>query len=192
MVSAAHQALKSMSVIRKTAAVIPIARKVVPAIASRFEVRSICSLSRSRQRRRWYAEGAISRIDAAAVAMKATKKTSRWRSVTRVQPLANGTASRNANSDLHPGERDAELVQELDQLAVEILAAALASPEEVALGRHHELARAALAARVDAADDGCRHAVGLPHHELRGTRELVGDRDHRRVELVAGRVAQCP
>ena len=53
LVTAAHSPLKRMSAIRNTAAVMPSARKVVPAIASRLEVRSICSLSPSRQRRRW-------------------------------------------------------------------------------------------------------------------------------------------
>jgi len=35
--------------------------------------------------------------------MNAMKKTSFWNSVTRFQPFANGTASRNANSTCTPG-----------------------------------------------------------------------------------------
>ena len=42
---------------------------------------------------------------------------------------------------------------------------------------------------VEAAEDGDRNAVELAHDELRGGGDLVRDRDHRRVELVAGRVA---
>ena len=98
-------------------------------------------------------EGAISRIEAAAVARNATKKTSRWSSVTCVQPFANGTASRNAKQHLHPGQRDPELVQELDQLSVEIVLGACArSPEEVAVGRHHELAARCRRPGVDSTD----------------------------------------
>ena len=44
--------------------------------------------------------------------------TSRWNSVTRVQPLANGTARRKPSSTVVPGSDDAQLVQQLDQLAV--------------------------------------------------------------------------
>ena len=61
--------------------------------------------------------------------------------------------------------------------------------EEIALGRHDEVARAAVAGCVEAAHDRDRRAVELAHDELRGAGDLVGDRDHRRPELVADRIA---
>ena len=44
-------------------------------------------------------------------------------------------------------------------------------------------------AQVDAPHDGSRNPAGLPEDELGGTRELVGDGDLRRAELVARAVA---
>ena len=65
--------LKRRSATRKTADVIATASSTVPAIASRFAVRSIASLSRSRQRIRWYEVGAMKRIEPIAVATSATR-----------------------------------------------------------------------------------------------------------------------
>ena len=48
--------------------------------------------------------------------------------------------------------------------------------------------RRAVAGDVEPPDDRGRDPLGLPHHELRGGRDLVGERDHGRVQLVAGRV----
>src|SRR5438045_2844412 len=63
------------------------------------------------------------------------------------------------------------------------------STEQVALARDDQLAGAALAREVEAADDRGRDLRELAHRELGGAGDLVGDGDHRRVELVAGRVA---
>ena len=65
-------------------------------------------------------------------------------------------------------------------------------PEEVALGRHHEVGAAPVAARAKSADDRRRHAVDLPHDELGRARDLVRDGDLCRVQLVANRVARPP
>jgi hypothetical protein len=61
--------------------------------------------------------------------------------------------------------------------------------EKVALRRHDELPRGALAGDVEAADDRGGHARELAHDELGRARDLVGDGDHRRVQLVADAVA---
>ena len=62
-------------------------------------------------------------------------------------------------------------------------------PEEIALGRDGDVRRPALAADVEPADDGDRDAPELAGDELGSRRDLVGDRDHGRVQLVAVRVA---
>ena len=51
------------------------------------------------------------------------------------------------------------------------------------------VSRRALAGDVEAAHDRGRDPVELAHHELRRARDLVGDRDHGRVQLVADAVA---
>ena len=62
--------------------------------------------------------------------------------------------------------------------------------KEVAVRRHHERARGALPRDVQAANDRDRNSIGLAHHELGCARELVGDRDLRRLELVADAVTR--
>ena len=64
--------LKSRSVTRKTTAVIPIARKTMPTIAKTLEIWSSASLSRSRKRIRWNADGAIRNTEPASVHSSAT------------------------------------------------------------------------------------------------------------------------
>src|SRR4051794_13779781 len=59
------------------------------------------------------------------------------------------------------------------------------SAEEVCLGGHDEVARGAAAGDRKAADDCDRDALDLAHRQLGGRRDLVGDRDQRRMELVA-------
>ena len=54
--------------------------------------------------------------------------------------------------------------------------------------RHHQLGARPGSSCVDAADDRGRDPVGLSHHQLGRGCDLVGDRDHGRVQLVAGRV----
>src|SRR5918992_2650360 len=79
------------------------ARSAVPAIASRFESWSMCSLSCSRHRSRWYADGAMRSAVATAVQRKAAKKTSSCAPVRRSNRCVNGTASRNAKRTCTPG-----------------------------------------------------------------------------------------
>jgi len=67
------------------------------------------------------------------VARKATKKDVPLQLGDARPPFAKGTASRNANSTCTPG-RDAQLVEQLDQLAVEISGERFfSSSEEVAV-----------------------------------------------------------
>src|SRR5579884_461987 len=61
--------------------------------------------------------------------------------------------------------------------------------EQVAVGGHDDVPCLPVAGGRHASDDGDRDPVQLSHRELRGGGELVGDRDHRRVQLVARRVA---
>src|SRR2546422_100145 len=76
------------------------------------------------------------------------------------------------------------------QLAVEfILALAVGSSEEIAFGRDDQIAGRTLPGKIQAAHDRYRNTCGLSLHELRGTGDFVRHRDHRRVQLVACRVA---
>src|SRR5436305_495128 len=75
----------------------------IPAIASRLPIVTMRSLLPCRKRSRWYELGAVSSETATADDRKATTNTSRWNAVTRVQPLANGTARRNASRTVTPG-----------------------------------------------------------------------------------------
>src|SRR5712691_9180704 len=61
--------------------------------------------------------------------------------------------------------------------------------KEVALFRNDEVAGSPAPGDLEAADDRAGDAVRLAHHELGGAGDLVGDGDHRVVELVAGTVA---
>src|SRR5262245_59105016 len=54
---------------------------------------------------------------------------------------------------------------------------ATASPEEVALARHEQVAPTAASRDPQTAHDCRRDAVGLAHDELRGAGDLVRDRD---------------
>src|SRR4051794_16763493 len=64
--------------------------------------------------------------------------------------------------------------------------------EEIALRGHHEIGGAPVSCGFDPPDDRSRNPVRLAHHELGSRRDLVGDRDHRRLELVATRVSRTP
>src|SRR3954453_19836510 len=91
------------SAINITAPVIARARKASPAIDIPLDARRIRSLSRRRKRSRCQEDGAIRNASEMAVSAITTKKRARWKSVTLVNPCANGTASRNANSTCTPG-----------------------------------------------------------------------------------------
>src|SRR5713101_9771285 len=62
------------------------------------------------------------------------------------------------------------------------------SAKEVALGRQNELPSRSVAPWRVAADHGRGDALRLAHDQLGRSRELVGDRDLGRAELVAGGV----
>src|SRR5213593_2306387 len=62
--------------------------------------------------------------------------------------------------------------------------------EEVALGRHDQVPRSALATRVDPSQDRDRHSVELAHDQLGRPGDLVRDRDDGRAQLVAVRIAR--
>ena len=74
-----------------------------------------------------------------------------------------------------------------DRQAARRARARSALAEEVPLSRDHDVVADARPAHVEPADDRGRDRVRLPEHELRGARELVGDRDLRCLELVARR-----
>src|SRR5665647_1515431 len=61
--------------------------------------------------------------------------------------------------------------------------------EEIALGRDRDLAGAAVAAEVEPAHDRHGDPVELARDELRRARELVGDGDDGRAQLVSHRIA---
>ena len=111
--------------IRKTAAVIPAARKTAPAIASRFAVTSMCSLSPSRQRSRWYVEGRDQegRGDGGAEEGDEVHVALHLRDV--APAVRERDDEQEGEQHLDAGKRDPELVQELDQLAVEVVLAPL-------------------------------------------------------------------
>src|SRR5207237_6241363 len=56
--------------------------------------------------------------------------------------------------------------------------------EEVALCRHHEVTRAALACKCRTTDGRGRYSGRLAEHKLGRRGKLVGDGDHGRVQLV--------
>ncbi len=116
--AAAHERWKRKSVITKTVHVTATARHASPAIDNAFETTSIRSLSRCRQRSRWYELGAISSTVASAVAMKAAKNTSRSSALELREPVGERNREQEREEHLHPGQRDAQLVEQLDQLAV--------------------------------------------------------------------------
>src|SRR5262245_39114794 len=62
------------------------------------------------------------------------------------------------------------------------------SAEEIVPGRHDQIRGRAGAGDGDPADDRSRDPLGLAHDQLRRRRDLVGERDHGGVELVARRV----
>src|SRR5207253_10604049 len=62
------------------------------------------------------------------------------------------------------------------------------STEQIAVGGHHELTRRSLTVGFEATHDRGRDPVELAADELGCPGELVGDRNYRRVQLVAGGV----
>jgi hypothetical protein len=114
----AHATWNGKSVMTNTTHVIARARARRPPIVSASETTSIRSLSRRRQRRRWYELGAINSTLETAVAMKAAKKTSRSAGAELRETVAEGNDEQEREQHLHAGQRDAQLVEELDQLPV--------------------------------------------------------------------------
>src|SRR5438034_11136758 len=75
--------------------------------------------------------------------------------------------------------------------AVKVFALAALPAEEVQLRRHDEIAPRAVTGDVQAADDRGRDPLSLPHHQLGGCSDLVRERDHGGVQLVAGGIADA-
>ena len=106
---------------KKSAQQIPPARQTVPASAKRFETLSSASLSRSRKRIRWYGVGAIQERRAE----RGERQRGEVRVFLQVVDAPEGLRERRDQQEpeqhLHAGQRHAQLVEQLDQLAVEVL-----------------------------------------------------------------------
>ena len=63
--------------------------------------------------------------------------------------------------------------------------------EEIAPFGNHEVVGTAGARDLEPTHDCSRNPVGLPHHQLGGAGDLVADRDHRRMQLVADPVTRA-
>ena len=147
---------------RKTDAVMASAIAPSPPIARLFEIRSIRSLFFSRQRSRWYALGAIRRI----VADQGREQGDHVRDLlgpVDVESRAERHDEQEREQDLGPGQRHAQLVQQLDQLLVALL-------PQLALVHVSTVARRCRgpARRFDRTDDGGRlAATGRPRSAAR-------------------------
>ena len=94
------------------------AEAAIPAIASRLPILTMRSLLPCRKRSRWYELGAVSSATETAVDRKATTNTSRWNVGDARPALREGDGEEEREQDRDAREHDAQLVQQLDQLAV--------------------------------------------------------------------------
>ena len=136
------------------------ARNADPARMSVLNQSSMRSLSYSRKRRRWFIDGAMSMDVPTAVQRNAAKYASRSVAVSALErACVNGSAEQEREQDLRPGQHDADLVEQLDELAVDALLVVLG---HVSSGRRREESELAGSAGVTPAYVGLEPTLILP------------------------------